>query len=97
VARGRGLGVAQIPLAMLAGVLRMDEETAVRARRPRDPGRQTESGRQNETVVVVGVFPDEIHAPGRPVDPWGIPEPLAKPRGQTLGNQNEPQINADRR
>ena len=52
----------------------VDDQLAVGARSNRGPTIEFNGGGQNETIVVVGVLADEIHAAGSAVDVGGGPK-----------------------
>ena len=45
---------------------RMESNGVIGARPERDPGGAIDRQRQDEAIVVIGVFPDEIHPPAGP-------------------------------
>ena len=52
----------------------MDDQLAVTACSSGHPAIELNRSRQNEAVVVVGVFANQIHAAGRPVNARGCPK-----------------------
>src|SRR5262249_56211431 len=58
----------------VAVVARADDEHSVLARRGGDPRRSIERHRQHESVVVIGVLADQVHASRRAVQPWRTAE-----------------------
>src|SRR5262245_50821686 len=62
--RAASINPGQIELDAFGEILGIDRELAVVARRQGDPGRKADRDGHNETVIVVGVFADQVDASG---------------------------------
>src|SRR5262245_18201892 len=62
--RAASINPGQIELYAFGEIFGIDRELAVIARRQGDPGRKADRGWHDKTVIVVGVFADQVDAPG---------------------------------
>ena len=68
--------IAQASLNCFVEVLGMDDQLVVVPRSDGDAAREFDASGQDETVVVIRMFADQIHAPGRAVHGRGVPKHL---------------------
>ena len=61
---GRVVGTAGVELDRAAEIERLHDHTTVGARSVRDVDLAVDRDREAEPLLVVGVIPDEVHAPG---------------------------------
>ena len=60
--------IIQVKLATLPKILRVHDQPAIVARPDSHPGIESDGGRHHKSVVVVGMFTDQIHSTWRAVD-----------------------------
>jgi hypothetical protein len=66
----------EIELDLLGVIFGVNHEFPVRARRNRGLRIETDRRRHDKPIVVIGVFPNQIHSPRRLVDPWRFSKKL---------------------
>src|SRR5216683_5898323 len=66
----RSVQAVETGLFCLVEVLRVQYQLAVLAGSNGRPAGKSDRGRQNKSFVVVGMFSEQVHAPGRAIDAW---------------------------